>query len=171
MKRSDLNENEYKGYFSLYINQVPDLPLMNALDYSQQKLLALLVPLSEAQLLHRYEPNKWTIKEIIVHLIDTERIFNYRALRYARQDKTPLPGYEQDDYVATCNANEQSIADLIALYKAQRISTKLFYKSMSEEMMLSMGTASGNSLSVRAIAFMQAGHELHHIKVMEERYL
>ncbi|WP_278021635.1 DinB family protein [Flavobacterium ginsengisoli] len=120
---------------------------------------------------YRYAEGKWTIKDIIQHVIDTERIFAYRALRFSRNDKTPLPSFEESDYADNTDSNKRSIQDLLTEFSAVRHSTLLFYKSLSEEQLKRIGTASNNPISVRALGFVMIGHQKHHQKVFEERYL
>jgi len=171
MKKSDLAVNECHPNYRKFVNLVDDVELLNALEGSCIVLTTLIETLTESELTSRYKPSKWTIKEILVHLIDTERIFNYRALRYARQDKTPLHGFEQDDYVGPSNANERDIEDILSEYKAQRASTVLFFKNMTTDMLKQIGIAEGKEMSVRAIGFLQSGHELHHLNVIKDKYL
>ena len=120
---------------------------------------------------YRYAEGKWTIKDIIQHVIDTERIFAYRALRISRNDTTPLPGFEENDYVENTKANERGIQDLLAEFSAVRYATLFLFKSFSEEQLKRMGTASGTAISVRAIGFIIIGHQKHHQNVFQERYL
>jgi uncharacterized damage-inducible protein DinB len=119
----------------------------------------------------RYAEGKWTIKEIIQHLIDAEHVFSYRALRISRNDKTPLPGFNENDYVDNTNANARSIQGLLTEFSALRQSTLLLFKSFSEEQLKRMGIASNADVSVRAIGFIIIGHQKHHQKVFQERYL
>lgn len=172
MKITDIPAPYLESYYGLYLHQVPQhLDLLTALDYGQNQVLQLIEPLEENQLHYRYEAGKWTIKEILCHLMDTERIFNYRALRFARQDKTELPGFDHNAYVPNSKANDLPIDYLLKSYKLQRESTKLFFEGMTDEMLLYTGVASETELSVAAIGFIQAGHELHHCRVIRERYL
>jgi uncharacterized damage-inducible protein DinB len=120
---------------------------------------------------YRYAEGKWTIKDIIQHVIDTERIFAYRALRISRNDITPLPGFEENDYVENTKANERGIQDLLAEFSAVRYATLFLFKSFSEEQLKRIGTASGTAISVRAIGFIIIGHQKHHQNVFQERYL
>lgn len=119
----------------------------------------------------RYEEGKWTIKEIIQHIIDTERIFGYRALRISRNDKTPLPGFEENDYAANTDANSRGLQGLLTELALVRESTLALFKSFSEEQLKRMGIVSNNEISVRAIGFILIGHQKHHQKVFQERYL
>src|SRR5690606_18442301 len=127
--------------------------------------------LDENQGLYSYAHGKWTLKEVLIHCIDTERIMSYRALRFARNDQTELPGFEQNDYVPQSEANSRKMADLIEEYKILRQSTILLFKSFSDDVLKRAGVANGNPISVRALGFVISGHELHHLNVCKERYL
>jgi len=118
----------------------------------------------------RYAPDKWTIKEVVGHLSDSERVFSYRAMRIARGDQTPLPGFEQNDYVKNGNFAEQSLADLVAEFGFVRASTLALFRSLNAEAWIRRGTASNNPVTVRALAFIIAGHELHHREILKDRY-
>ena len=120
---------------------------------------------------YKYAKDKWSIKELLLHIIDTERVFAYRALRFAREDKTDLPGFEQDDYVITSDANTRSKASLLNEYNFQRASTIALFSSFNDSMLMKIGMAGGNPMSVRAIGFITSGHEVHHCNILRERYL
>jgi len=120
---------------------------------------------------YRYAEGKWAIKDIIQHIIDVERIFAYRALRFARNDKTELPGFEENDYVNEAYGNNRSIMELLTELSAVRYATLLLYKSFNGEQLLRIGIASKNPISVGAIGFIIIGHQNHHQKIFEERYL
>jgi hypothetical protein len=119
----------------------------------------------------RYAPDKWTIKELLCHLIDSERIFAYRALRFSRNDKTPLSGFEEKDYAVQANAHSRSVASIANEIKRLRATTLDLYKSFSDEMLQRTGTANNSSLSVLNLGFIIPGHETHHLNVLRERYL
>lgn len=170
MKPSDLLKKEYDNYFKLYINQVPELDLLEALEYSQSNLMQVLNSLSEEKANFKYAEGKWTIKELLIHLIDTERIFCYRALWFARKDNAILIGYDQDEFILFSEANNRSLKSLIEEYLAQRKSTIVLFKNMTNEMFKRIGEVEENQLSVRAIAFMLVGHDIHHTKILKERY-
>ena len=125
----------------------------------------------ESQAGFRYAADKWSIKELVGHLIDTERIFSYRALRFARNDKTPLPGYEQDDYIRHASFDDCSLSELAAELESVRQSTLFLFKHLDEEAWMRRGVASESEVSVRALAYIIAGHELHHRRVLRDRYL
>lgn len=171
MKVSDILENEYAGHFGTYIKQAGDGILIEELEISLHEFIRFVQNIPMDKFDYRYAPGKWTIKDIIQHVMDTERIFAYRALRFSRNDKTALPSFEEDDYANNTNSNSRSIQDLLTEFSALRHSTLLFYKSLSEEQLKRIGTASGNQISVRALGFVMIGHQKHHQKVFEERYL
>jgi hypothetical protein len=120
---------------------------------------------------YAYEPGKWTIKEVLSHLIDTERVFAYRALCISRGEQQNLPGFEQDDYAAHCEANSRVLPDLIGEYQAVRLSNLYFFRALSTAQANRMGSANGSPATVSALAHMIAGHELHHINILKERYV
>jgi uncharacterized damage-inducible protein DinB len=120
---------------------------------------------------YKYADNKWTIKDMLLHIVDAERVFAYRALRFARADNTNLPGFEHNDYVDRSNANYRSKSSLLNEYNAQRASTIQLFTNFTEEMLLQTGIASGNPMSVRALGFVIAGHEIHHCHIIKKHYL
>jgi uncharacterized damage-inducible protein DinB len=142
-----------------------------ALQDQPRDTLALLSTLSEEQGDYRYAPDKWSIKEMLGHLIDAERVFAYRALRFARNDGTPLASFEQDDYVRAGGFDDRRLADLIEEFVAVRRATVWLFRQLSAEAWMRRGVASGNPVSVRALAYIIAGHELHHRRVLREKYL
>lgn len=172
MKPSDLQPEEFAGHFATYINQVSsEYTLVEELEISIHRLIKFVqnIPLDKFD--YRYAEGKWTIKDIIQHLIDAERVFAYRALRFARNDKTDLPGFEENDYVHYANANQRSIQDLLSELAVVRQATLSLFKSFSMEDLLRIGIASNNPISVRALGFTIIGHQNHHQSVFEERYL
>ena len=132
---------------------------------------ALVADLPEEKGKHAYADGKWTIKELLSHIIDGERIFSYRVLRISRGDITPIEGFEQDGYIETSNANNRSFADLLDEFELQRRSNMLMVSNISDEGSKRMGTASDNPVSVRALTYVMAGHVTHHINILRERYL
>jgi hypothetical protein len=132
--------------------------------------LAELRKVSEADSLKRYAPGKWSMREVVGHLIDTERIFAYRALRFARGDRQDLPGFEQDDYVAVAQFDRRPWSGLVEEFEALRMSNLLMFRGLDDEAWRRQGVANGNAMSVRAAAYVIAGHELHHMRVLRERY-
>ncbi|WET02706.1 DinB family protein [Flavobacterium sp. YJ01] len=171
MNVSDILENEYAGHFGTYLKQAGEGKLIEELEISLHEFIRFVQNIPMDKFDYRYAEGKWTIKEIIQHVIDTERIFAYRALRFSRNDKTPLPSFEEQDYADNSNANSRSIQELLTEFSAVRHSNLLFYKSLSDEQLKRIGTASNNQISVRALGFVIIGHQKHHQKVFEERYL
>lgn len=171
MTAKELRPNEYNPYYQTYINKVGDLELLEGLDSNLEIVLTFFRTIPDDKLEFRYAEGKWNIKEILQHIMDTERIFAYRALRIARQDKTPLPGFDQDDYVLPSKASARNFQSLLHEFVSVRIATLELFKSFDDEMLLATGTASNSSLSARAAGFIIIGHENHHIEVIKERYL
>ncbi len=171
MTKDDLKNDEYSPYYKPYIQKTEGLNLKEGLKINGDKTIAFFESVPEDKLTYRYEVDKWTVKEIIQHIIDTERIFAYRALCIARKDKTLLPGFDQDLYVENCEVNHRSIHDLTNEYKAVRLATIMMFNSFNEQALLQNGNASNNNLSVRAVGFIIMGHESHHCEIITERYL
>lgn len=171
MKAADFQKNEYAPYFSTYLQLVDDLELIDGLETTIQDFETFLMHIPQEKQEYSYAPGKWTIKDIMQHLIDTERILAYRALRFARKDQTSLSGFEEDDYAKTAFANQRSFHDLIEEFKAVRKATYFLFASFSEEQFNQIGMASQKNISVKALGFIIIGHLLHHQKVIKERYL
>jgi|SRR6186713_2883785 len=166
------NDGEYNPYAIKYIRLLPDDGLvLKHLKENLKRMMSFILSIPEERLMYRYAENKWTIKEILVHIMDDERIFMYRALRIARNDKTPLPGFEQDDYVPYSRANERSLTNIFKEYKTVRNATLSLFNSLSKEDLVRVGTANNHEVNVRALAYHIAGHELHHLNIIKERYL
>src|SRR5919199_1054450 len=163
--------DEYAPYYEKYVSRVPDGGIVETLRRQSADTLALLRGLSEEQAASRYEPGKWSVKELVGHLCDSERVFAYRALRFARGDETPLPGFDQDPYVRGGNFDARTIRDLAGEFESVRAATLSLLASLDEEAWARRGKANDNEVSVRAIAHIIAGHELHHVSILRERYL
>ena len=168
---TDIQPTEYLSFYKPYIDKAGELELIKALEYGMNNTFSFFNTIDEAKLGYRYQPNKWTIREIIQHLMDAERVFIYRALRFARNDKTNLPGFDENNYVDECNGNNRSITDLLNEYVALRKNTIALFKSFNKEMLMRSGFANNAEMSVRAIGFVIVGHEKHHVEVIKERYL
>jgi len=162
---------EYAPDYGKYVMLVPDGDLVATLSRQLTATLALLSPLSEQQAAFAYAPGKWSIKEVVGHLTDGERVFAYRALRIGRNDKTPLPGFEQDDYVATANFNERTLSSLLEEFAAVRQASVQLFKNFAEKEWQRRGTANGQEITPLSLAYIIAGHELHHVDVLRTRYL
>lgn len=163
---------EFAPYAAMYIDLLPDDGrVLEHLKSNFEKVRRLVSSLPEDKLTWRYAPGKWSIKEILVHVVDDERIYAYRALRFARGDRKELPGFEQDDYARTSDADERPLASILAEYRAVREATVAVFDGLPDEAFGRSGVADGNPMSVRAAAYHIAGHELHHLKIIRERYL
>ena len=172
MKPNQLQSNEFASYYGNYIAQVSDeYTLIEELEISLHRFIKFVQDIPMDKFDYRYAEGKWTIKDIIQHIIDAERVFAYRALRFARNDKTELPGFEENDYVDEANGTKRSIMELLTELSAVRHATILLFKSFSQEQLVRIGRASENPMSVRAAGFVIIGHQNHHQKVFEERYL
>ena len=171
MNSSTLQPTEYASYYSPYINALGNVNLLEELENSIQNFEEFLkqIPLEKHEF--RYAEGKWTIKDIVQHLIDTERVLAYRSLRFARKDQTPLHSFDENEYVDATAANKRTLTDLLQEYKAVRLSTLYLFKSFSNEELMYTGIASNNSFTVRAIGFIIAGHQKHHQRIITERYL
>lgn len=171
MTVSDLNANEYHCYYKNYIDLAIDCELVDGLQSSLDKTITFFESIPDNKLEYRYDDGKWTIKEIIQHLMDAEVVFAYRALRFARNDQTELPGFDENFYAKMSSANKRTKADLLSNYKALRLFTISLFNSFEAQTLLNIGTASNSKMSVRALGFVIIGHESHHCKVIEDRYL
>ncbi|HST52413.1 MAG TPA: DinB family protein [Pyrinomonadaceae bacterium] len=165
------SENEYAAYYGKYIALVEGGDIVETLERQSVDTLALLRGIKEERESFRYEPGKWSIKEVAGHLIDAERIFAYRALAIARGEQKPLPGMEQDEYMAHADFDSRTLADLAEEFEHVRRSNVLMFRNLDAEAWSRRGTASDNEVSVRALAYIIAGHEAHHIRILRERYL
>jgi uncharacterized damage-inducible protein DinB len=164
-------ESEYAPYFQRYTAKINESDAFVVLEKALEEHVTFFEAIAEDRWDFRYAPGKWSLKESIIHMIDTERIFAYRALRIARNDQTPLPGFEQDDYVPFYQAENRSPASIISEYKAVRTATLELFRYLTEEDLKRTGTMSGMPVSVRALAHLIAGHERHHVLLTKERYL
>jgi hypothetical protein len=162
---------EYNAYYDRYISLIPGSDILATLSSQLPKTVALLSSRSENDEELRYAPDKWSVKEVIGHLIDTERIMAYRALRFARNDRTPIEGFEQDDYVRDGPYANLRLADLVEEFKNVRAATLALFRNLRPSDWTRRGVANQNEISVRALAYVIAGHELYHRHILEERYL
>lgn len=169
--KSEITSKEFKDYYKLYLDRVsPNTKLFEALEH-QDELIKFFSSIPKEKLDFRYAPDKWTPKQILQHLIDTERIFMNRALRFAREDYTELPGYDENHYAEHCFSNSRTVADMLEEYKVVRTSSIYLYKSFNDRVLTNIGKASGGVFSVRVIPFIVCGHQKHHIHIIKERYL
>ncbi len=162
--------SEYAPYYGKYVSLVASGDILSTLNSQSERMDSLLFGLGDDEANVPYAPGKWTIKQVLGHITDTERIMSYRALRMARGDKTPLPGFEQDDYVATGSFASVSLTELLQEYAAVRRATVLLFRHLPAEAWDRRGTASNNEVTVRALAYIIAGHDEHHCRILREKY-
>lgn len=162
--------NEFAPYYDRYISLIKGEDIIAVLEKQAPETLALLRT-ADAKADYRYATDKWTVKEVVGHVNDTERIMAYRALRVARGDKTPIEGFEQDDYVRDGNFDQRPLADLVAEFAEIRRATIALFRSFDAGTALRRGIANNNEVSARALAYIIAGHELHHRRILAEKYL
>lgn len=170
MKIKDLKKSDYPEYYQQYIGLLPDLELIELLESQKEAMLDLFNSADDVDIQFKYAEGKWTIAEVLQHMLDTERIFQYRALCISRKDSASLPGFDQDSYVANSKANARSLSGLLDEYAAVRDSTIFLFKSFSEEMAQYVGLSNGQDLNVGAAGFIIAGHEKHHLKLFSLNY-
>ena len=171
MNEVRLETMEYAPYYKNYVDLAGSGAFLTLLKSSQEEFVNFVEMIPSVKLEYAYLDGKWTIKEVLLHLIDSERVFQYRALRFARQDKTDLPGFDENFFVPNSFANQRSAASLIEEYSAVRSATITLFSSFSDDVLQSIGTANKSQMSVRAIAYVIVGHQNHHINVLRERYL
>jgi len=171
IKISKPDPEEYASNYAGYIDEVKGDDLVAALEGGSENLLSFIRAIPADKLDYRYQEGKWTIKEIIIHHMDVERIFCYRALRFSRNDSTALSGFDDDDYVAESNASERTLSGILDEYTALRRSTIELFKNITDMMSRRSGIANGKELSVRALGYIIVGHEIHHLDVIRTKYL
>ncbi|MCC5940183.1 MAG: DinB family protein [Balneolaceae bacterium] len=167
----NIKPDEYGEYYSRYITLSNNKSLSDLLGRNTEIMEELFGKLNSENSLLRYEKGKWSIKEVIGHIVDTERVFNYRALSIARDEKSELPGYDHDIFVQNAHFDEQSLDQLQKQYQAVRQSTVTLWGSFSDDDYLKKGVVNSVPFTVRALCYVIAGHEMHHIKILNERYL
>jgi uncharacterized damage-inducible protein DinB len=163
--------SEHLPYYGKYVALVPDGDILATLEGQTGETRALLRGLGEEKALHRYGPDKWSVKEVLGHMIDTEKIFAHRALRFARNDATPLPGFDENTYVPNAHFDRLPLGSLLDEFEAVRRATLLFFRHLEDAAWDRRGLANNAEVSVRALAWIAAGHELHHRSILRERYL
>lgn len=171
MRAVEIDKSEFSPFYAGYIDHAGNMELIPGLISSAKNIKSLISSIPEENMNFAYAEGKWTIKELMLHIIDAERVFQYRALRFLRGDSTNLPGFEQDDYVPASNAHERSKESLLDEYDLIRKSTLKLYENAKPNQLSFVGTASGGPMSARALGFIIIGHETHHAKIIKERYL
>ncbi len=163
--------SEYGSYYTPYVSEVHGQNIIAILQAQRDAAQELLLAIPEERSFHRYAPDKWSINEITGHLIDTERVFVYRAFRFSRNDDTPLHGYDHNAYITISNYDARPFADIVAEFIAGRNATIAFLSGLNDEMLLRRGMANDNTFTVRALAWIIAGHTEHHLSILKEKYL
>lgn len=172
MTTKDLKTTEFNSYYSLYINKLSDkLSLREGFEIGKNNVIRFFESIPKEKLEYRYQPEKWTVKEVFQHMIDTERIFMYRCFRIARRDTAPLMGYDQDIYVEPSMANTKSIANLLNEFEMNRNNSIAMIDSLSDDDLKFVGTASESPMSARSAAFTIIGHDIWHMDVIKNNYL
>ncbi len=162
---------EYPEWYDGYVKSVPDGNIFELMDKQLKEVAALFNDISEEKSFYRYEPDKWSINEVLGHLIDVERIMSCRALRFARGDKTDIPQYDHDEYVRIANFDSVPFSDLKKEFRFLRKSTMMMFKSFPENQYAAEGYSGGKKFTVRAKAYIIVGHVNHHLRILRERYL
>lgn len=162
---------EYDPYYETYVSLVPEQNVVEVLAEQSAELETLISLLPESMGAHRYADGKWSIKEVLGHLIDGERMFAYRVLRVSRGDETPIEGFEQDGYIENAHSNDRTFAELLEEFTLLRHANLLMFKTFTNETWQRIGTANNVKISVRALAFIMAGHIRHHVSILRTRYL
>ncbi|GHN00271.1 DNA damage-inducible protein DinB [Cytophagales bacterium WSM2-2] len=166
-----LNLDTVPHFYKNYVKQIEEPDILQALRISGHRMQELVHSIPEKKADFAYAPGKWTVRELLCHMIDAERIFGYRALRFARNDKTPLPGFEENDYAPQANASGRPLKKIASDMVHLRSSTIDLFESFTPEMLTRKGLSNNNELSVMALGFIIPGHETHHRKILVERYL
>lgn len=163
--------NEYAPFYEGYVTRVPDGDIIDLARRQIDDTLAVLNDIDEDRSRFAYAPGKWTIKQMVSHMADAERVFSYRALRFARGDETPVPGFDENVYARESNADARSFESIVKELRAVRAATLALWEGLPAEAWRRAGTANDRSVTVRALAYITAGHELHHRSILQERYL
>jgi len=162
--------DEFAPYYGRYIDRVPDGDILELLEAQLPEVMDVLDDVGEDRAGYRYEPGKWSIREVIGHIADTERVMAYRAMRIARKDRTPLPGFDENDFVANANFETRTLLSLVDEWATVRRATQALLEGLDPSAADERGTASENPVSVRALAYIIHGHVLHHLTILRERY-
>ncbi len=163
-------DTDYAAPFADYIANVPEDDVLDAIERQSSETQKFLATLDDSRAAFRYEASKWSVKEVIGHLIDAERVMSFRALAFARGDTQPLPGFEEKDYVQNAHFDDWSLGDLAESYALVRRANIVFFCNLPAEAWDRRGVANDNAITVRALAYVIVGHERHHLRVLKERY-
>ncbi len=163
--------DEHAAFYANYIRLVPDGDALSLLDQQRKDTKKLLGAISEAKATYRYAPDKWSIRGVVGHVTDSERVFAYRALSIGRGDPNPLPGFDEKTWAQASGSDDRTLKDLVKEYDLVRGATVALFRSLSDEAWTRRGTANNNPVSVRALCWIILGHERHHVRILQERYL
>jgi hypothetical protein len=163
--------DEYPEFAAKYVNSVPNGPILDILDYLKDSTYNFFSRMTTEQADYAYADGKWMLKEVLGHMIDTEKVFSFRAFCFSRGEKSPLPGFDQDEYVQNSTFSTRSIQDLADEFKTVRQTSIYLYTAFNDEQIMRKGIASNNPVTVRALIYMTAGHELYHLNLIKERYI
>lgn len=164
-------ENEYAPYYQKYVSLIPNGNILQMMEKQNEQFCEFLAQFDEERANYRYEEGKWTLKEVIGHLVDVELVFMYRALRFSRNDKEKLHGFEQDDFIANSDFSKLTLSELVEQFYHMRKAAIPMFSSFTDEMCTRTGTASDCSFSVRAIAYIMVGHVIHHMRIIHSKYM
>ncbi len=170
MKVSQLESWEYDPYYAPYIKTLGNVTVLDTLEKGYDSMVEYIKGIPEHKMTYAYAREKWTVAEVLLHLIDAERVFQYRALRFSRNDKTALPGFDQDSYVEESGAGQKTKEQLLEEFSAVRKASIALFASCTDALLLRWGIASGSKVSVRALGCIIGGHQRHHLKILKERY-
>lgn len=162
--------NDFAPAFAGYVSLVPEEDVMSVIETQSSEMQKLLATLDETQAAFRYADGKWSVKEVVGHLVDAERVFGYRALCISRGEQQSLPGFDENEYVRNANFDAWKVGELAEMYALTRRANIVFFRNLPEEAWDRRGVANNNPVTVRALAYIIAGHERHHLKVLHERY-
>lgn len=171
MRTSALQSGDYHSYYQQYIDTLGDVDLMTMMRNQKKNFPQFIKAIDKEKWNYAYALGKWTVAEVLLHVIDAERVFQYRALRIGRKDKTPLPGFDQDAYVPESGAKKRTVKSILDEYDAVRSASVSLFASFDEEVLRRVGTASNASISVGALGFLICGHQKHHRNVLRQHYL
>lgn len=171
MIKSQLQPEEFSQFYGTYLATLDNVELMGSLRNGKNEFLKFVDEVPDEKWQYAYEKGKWTLVEVLLHIIDTERIFQYRAFRFSRNDKTELPGFEQDDYILEANAQNRGKRNIIEEYSAVRNSTITLFEPLTEEYLMRKGRASDKPWSVGGLGFVISGHQKYHMDILLKRYL
>jgi uncharacterized damage-inducible protein DinB len=164
-------QKEYASYYKGYVDIVPKGNIIKIMEKQNEQFCEFLAQVTDKKADYRYAEGKWSVKEVIGHIVDTELVFLYRALRFSRKDTQELPGFEQNDYVANSNYSQQTLGDLVEQFYLLRKTSVAFYKSLAKNTWTNKGKANGQSVTVKALSYIMVGHVIHHMQIINKRYL